>query len=118
MQRPSAVQILWAVAVVAAGLALVASMWLGRSYLLHWLPSRGVWATRWVAVAFLICDVAISASLVTLLVTQERRPPAWAEERLPYGGRWLWYFLIGLSILCYVALAPTFLFLYVRMVMR
>jgi hypothetical protein len=108
----------WALAVVLAGLALVAAVGLGRSFLLHWLPSRGVWATRWVAVAFLICDIAISASLITLLITKERRPPLWAEQRLPYEGRWLWYFLIGLSILCYATLAPTFLFLYVRMVLR
>jgi hypothetical protein len=118
MHRPSAGQIFWALAVVVAGLTLVASLWVGRDYLLRWLPTRGIWATRWVAVAFLICDVAVTVSLITLLVTGERRPPAWAEERLPYRGRWLWYFLIGLSILCYVALAPTFLFLYVRMIMR
>jgi hypothetical protein len=118
MQRPSGVQMFWSLMVVMAGLALVACLWLGRSYLLHWLPSHGVWATRWVAVSFLICDLAISVSLLTLLITRERRPPVWAERRLPYRGRWLWYFLIGLTILCYAALAPTFLFLYVRMIMR
>jgi hypothetical protein len=81
----------------------------------HWLPTRGILATRILAVAYLVCDVAIGSSLVILLVVRGRRAPEWVEQRLPFGGRWLWYVLLGLTVLCYAGLAPTFLFLFIRM---
>jgi len=80
----------------------------------HGLPGRSVIVTRMVAVAFLLSDVAISTSLITLLVTQDRSAPAWAERRLPFRGRWLWHLLLALTILSYLSLAPTFLFFYVQ----
>jgi hypothetical protein len=75
----------------------------------------GVMATRAMAVAFIVCDIAISSSLVILLITRELRAPAWIERRLPASGRWLWHVLLGLTVLGYAALAPTFLFFLVQM---
>ena len=74
----------------------------------------GVVATRALAVSFLLCDMAISASLVLLLIIREPRAPAWLERRSPASGRWLWRVLMGLTILCYASLAPTFLFLLIQ----
>jgi hypothetical protein len=76
---------------------------------LHGLNLRGAAAVRTLAVSFLACDLAIAASLVTLLVLPERRMPVWIEQRLPFGGRWVWHALLGVTILCYLGLAPTFL---------
>ena len=73
-----------------------------------------VMTTRAMAVAFLMCDVAISSSLVLLLLTRDLRPPPWLERRLPFRGRWLWHVLMGLAVLGYAALAPTFLFFLVQ----
>ena len=73
-----------------------------------------VMATRAMAVAFIICDVAISSSLVLLLLTRDLRAPAWLERRLPFRGRWLWHILMGLAVLGYAALAPTFLFFLIQ----
>ena len=97
------------------GVVLLLLVSVGLRVMLALTDQKGVAGTRALAIAFLLCDMAISASLVLLLVTQERRPPDWAERRLPYRGRWLWYLLIGLTILSYAALAPTFLFLLVQM---
>src|SRR5947208_833744 len=58
---------------------------------------------------------AMRADRPFLLVMQDRRAPAWVERRLPSGGRWLWSLLLGLTILCYVSLAPTFLFFLVHL---
>jgi hypothetical protein len=79
------------------------------------LAGRSVLITRLVAGAFLLSDVAVSASLITLLVTRDRSAPPWAERRLPLRGRWLWHLLLGLTILSYVSLAPTFLFFYIQL---
>jgi hypothetical protein len=103
--------------VLCAGLILVVLVRVGLLVVGlhdHGLSGRSVIVTRMVAVAFLLSDVAISASLITLLVTQDRRAPAWAERRLPFRGRWLWHLLLGLTILSYLSLAPTFLFFYVQ----
>jgi hypothetical protein len=78
-------------------------------------PARRALVTRILAITFVACDVAVSASLITLLVLQDRRAPVWMERRLPTLGRWLWHFLLGLVVLCYVSLAPTFLYLYLHM---
>ena len=75
----------------------------------------GVAATRGIAILFLICDVAISSSLILLLLTRPLRAPAWLERRLPASSRWLWRILFGLTVLGYAALAPTFLFFLVQM---
>ena len=99
----------------ALGVVLLVSVSVGLRVLVALTEQKGVGGVRALAVAFLLCDMAISASLVLLLVTHERRAPYWAERRLPYRGRWLWYLLIGLTILSYAALAPTFLFLLVQM---
>ena len=80
----------------------------------HGLPGRSVLVTRLVAGAFLLSDVAVSVSLITLLVAQDRRAPLWAERRLPFRGRWLWHLLLGLTILSYASLAPAFLFFLVQ----
>jgi hypothetical protein len=71
--------------------------------------------TRLVAVAFLLSDVAVSASLITLLVARDRRAPLWAERRMPYRGRWLWHLLLILTILSYLSLAPTFLYFFMKL---
>jgi hypothetical protein len=76
---------------------------------------HGVMATRALAVTFMLCDVAISTSLIMLLVIGDRRAPRWLERRLPYRGRWLWHLLLSLTILAYVCLAPTFMFLLLRL---
>jgi hypothetical protein len=75
----------------------------------------GVAALRGMAVLFLICDVAISSSLVLLLLTGPLRAPAWLERRLPASGAWIWRILFGLTVLGYAALAPTFLFFLIQM---
>jgi hypothetical protein len=78
-------------------------------------PSEEVIATRVLAVAFMVCDVAITSSLITLLILRRRRLPEAVERRFPFGGRWLWSFLFGLTVLCYLALTPTFLFFLLQM---
>jgi hypothetical protein len=100
--------------IVCAGLISVVLVRVGLLLVGHELPGRSVLVTRLVAAAFLLSDVAISVSLVTLLVTQDRSAPAWAERRLPLRGRWLWHLLLGLTILSYLSLAPTFLFFYTQ----
>jgi hypothetical protein len=107
-------QIAWGVAALLAGLVMIVIglVAVGRQF--GELPSPGVTTTCWVAIAFLLSDIAITSSLVTLLVTRDRRAPAWIEERLPALGHRLWYLLLGLAILCYAALAPTFLYLYLQ----
>jgi len=80
----------------------------------HGPPGRSVLVTRLVAGAFLLSDVAVSVSLITLLVARDRTAPAWAERHLPYRGRWLWHLLLGLTILSYASLAPAFLFFFVQ----
>jgi hypothetical protein len=97
----------WIILFAALGTALVTLIVMSQQ--------GGVKLTRAVAVLFVICDVAISSSLVTLLITRDRSAPTWAERRLPFGGRWLWYLLVGLTVLSYMGLAPTFLFLYLQM---
>jgi drug/metabolite transporter (DMT)-like permease len=115
MGKPRNLQIAWGVAALLTGVVLivVGLVAVGRQF--EEMPSRGASTTRWVAIAFLLSDLAITSSLVTLLVTRERRAPAWIEERLPALGGWLWYLLLGLAILCYASLAPTFLYLYLHL---
>jgi hypothetical protein len=78
-------------------------------------PSRDVLVTRLLAVGFFACDVALGLSMVYLLILGNPRAASPEEKRLPVGGAWLWYLLVGLAVLCYVGLAPTFIFLYLRM---
>ena len=115
MDRSKAIQLVWGLAALLTGLMMivVGLVAIGRQF--EEVPARNAAPTRWVAVAFLLSDVAIASSLVTLLITRDRRAPAWIEQRFPALGRALWYLLLGLAILCYAALAPTFLFLYLQM---
>ena len=106
----------WLVVAILVGVVLIRIALLFVSPPLHGLPGEPVMATRTMAAAYLLCDIAISASLITLLVFSDRRPPAWVERRLPFAARWLWHFLLGLTILSYLSLAPTFLFFLIRMV--
>jgi hypothetical protein len=115
MHSPRTIQLAWGLAALLTGLVMigVGLVAVGRQF--EVLPARNVTMTRWVAAAFLLSDLAITSSLVTLLITRERRAPAWIEQRLPALGHWLWYVLLSLAILCYAALAPTFLYLYLQM---
>jgi hypothetical protein len=99
-----------AVAVVIALAVLARGLLIG----MHWLMGRGVLGTRVMAIFYMICDVSVVSSMLLLLITRERRPPIWLERRLPNSGRWLWPFLLCLTILAYVSLAPTFLYLYIH----
>lgn len=114
MDRPKRIQIAWGLAALLVGVVLIVIglVSVGRQF--GELPSRSATATRWAAVAFLLSDVAIVSSLVTLLITRDRRAPDWIEQRVPALGRWLWHLLLGLAILGYAALAPTFLYLYLQ----
>jgi hypothetical protein len=96
------------VLVVRAGLLVI-----GMSE--HGSPTHHVMATRMMGLAYMLCDIVISSSLVLLLLTRDRRAPAWAERRLPARGRWMWHFLLCLTILSYISLAPTFLFFLIQM---
>jgi hypothetical protein len=98
-----------------APFVILAAIGIALSGLLAMTRQGGVAAVRGMAVLFLICDVAISSSLILLLLTRPFRAPAWLERRLPASGRWLWRILFGLTVLGYAALAPTFLFFLVRM---
>lgn len=95
---------------VALAVVLLVATAVAARLLLALLHQGGVVATRAMAVAFMLCDIAIASSLVLLLVARENRPPAWLERRLPYRGRWVWYALVSLVVLCYLGLAPTFLY--------
>lgn len=79
------------------------------------LPGHRVMTTRLMGIAYMVCDLTISSSLVILLITRDRRAPAWAEHRLPGRGRWVWHALLCLTILSYLSLAPTFLFFLIHM---
>jgi hypothetical protein len=103
------------VLIVLAVIAVILGGLVALSRQLHELSARDVMTTRVFAAAFIVCDLVIGAALVTLLVIRDRRPPVWLERRLPFRGRWVWHFLLGLTILCYAGLAPTFLFLFVQM---
>jgi hypothetical protein len=81
----------------------------------HWLSSGGTTGTRFLALCFLASDVVISSSLILLLLMKDRGPLAWAERTIPFGRKWLWRFLVGLAVLCYLGLAPTYLFLLLQM---
>ena len=48
----------------------------------HWQHPRGIVATRVLAVVFMVCDVAIGTSLITLLLVKDRRPPMWVVAAL------------------------------------
>jgi len=98
--------------------AIVLVVWAGlsvASHASHTPAARHVMATRMMGVAYMVCDLAISSSLILLLLARHRSAPLWAERRLPGHGRWLWHFLVGLTILCYLSLAPTFLFFLIRL---
>jgi hypothetical protein len=102
---------------VAWGLVLLTTVILAvraLPALSHWAPPRNVFTTRLLAVAYVLCDVAIGSSLVILLIVRGRRPPEWVEQRLPLGGRWVWPLLLVLTALLYAGLAPTFLFFYLQ----
>jgi hypothetical protein len=86
------------------------------SELIHRLP-RGVVGVRVLAVAYIACDVILGASMVALLLMRVRLVPAWFDRRPRFSDTWVWYLLIGLTVLCYAGLAPTFLIL-LRQVQR
>jgi hypothetical protein len=100
---------------VAPVIVLLLTLSIGLRVLVVMVHHGGVLATRAIAVTFLLCDLAVSTSLLTLLIISERRAPLWVERRLPFLGRWLWYVLMGLAVLGYMSLAPTFLFLYMQL---
>src|SRR5262245_36850122 len=100
---------------VAPVVALLITLSIGLRVLFGMVHHGGVLATRALAVSFLLCDVAVSTSLLALLAINERRAPLWMERRLPFLARWLWYVLMGMAVLGYVSLAPTFLFLLVQL---
>jgi hypothetical protein len=111
--RPSQVLLGLLALLVGAGLLGVALLLMSAP---HPGPAaRSVLTTRLVAVMFMLSDVAISSSLVVLLLVRDHGTPAWLERRLPFRGRWVWYALMGLTVLCYASLAPTFLFFYLQM---
>ena len=95
-------------------IVLLLTVSIGLRLLLAMVHHGGVMATRAIAATFLLCDLAVSTSLLTLLIITERRAPAWMERRLPFLARSLWYVLMGLAVLGYMSLAPTFLFLYMQ----
>jgi hypothetical protein len=80
------------------------------SELLHRLP-RGVAGVRLLAVAYIACDILLGSSMVALLLVRVRLVPAWFDRRPRFSDTWVWYLLMGLTILCYAGLAPTFLIL-------
>src|SRR5207248_8695148 len=85
-------------------IVLLISVSIGLRVLLAMLHHGGVAATRAIAATFLLCDLAVSTSLLTLLIMSERRAPLWVERRLPFVARWLWYVLMGLAVLGYMSL--------------
>jgi hypothetical protein len=115
MEKRSVKRWVWLLVAILAGVVLVRIGLLLMSPLSHAVAGKGTLATRSMAVAYLLCDLAISFSMITLLVLGDRRSPSWVERRLPYRGRWLWHLLLGLTILSYLSLAPTFLFFLIRM---
>ena len=115
MQKRKLRQWVWLLLVLVAVVLVVRVGMLALSQPSHSSAARHVATTRMMGVAYMACDVAISSSLILLLITRNRRAPTWAERRLPGGGRWLWHFLVGLTILCYLSLAPTFLFFLIRL---
>jgi hypothetical protein len=118
MEKRSVKRWVWLLVAILIGVVLVRIGLFLVSPLPHGAAGKGAAAARSLAVAYLLCDVAISSSLIALLVLGDRRAPAWVERRFPLRGRWLWHLLLGLTILCYVSLAPTFLFFLIRMTMR
>src|SRR5712691_5577134 len=101
MAKKSVTRWVWLLVAILAGVVLMRMGLLLVSPLPHGPAGRGVGAARAMAAAYLLCDVAISASLITLLVINDRRAPAWVERRFPFRGRWLWHLLLGLTILSY-----------------
>jgi hypothetical protein len=69
---------------------------------------------RWYAVMFILCDVIIAASMVALLSCRESSLPKRVEWFFPVRGRWLRYFLVGLTVVAYASLAPGFLYLLIH----
>lgn len=115
MEKQQGSRWVWLVVAILAGVVLIRVGLRFISPPLHGPAGGRVMATREMAAAYLLCDMAICSSLITLLVISDRRAPAWVERRLPFASRWLWHFLVGLTILSYLALAPTFLFFLVRL---
>lgn len=74
----------------------------------------GVGTTRVLAALFLLCDVAVSASLVLLLVLGDPRAVPDEDRKSPVGAR-AWQILLGLAVLSYAGLSPLFLYLYLRL---
>ena len=62
-------------------------------------------------VAFILVDVLLSAALITLLCSRERRLPAWLEGVSPLKGRWLWYLLIALTVVFHLSTGVIFFLL-------
>lgn len=90
-----------------AGLALLPQ-------LREMLPG-GAGTVRLLAAAFLLCDVAISAALVALLIHGDPRGVP-AEDRRPgLLSPGLWRLLLGVAILGYLGLTPLFLMLYLQL---
>lgn len=81
----------------------------------HWSPKHDVGLTRMLAGAFLISDLAIGLSLITLLTMSDRRAPTWIERRFPASGEKVWRILVGVVVVCYVCLAPTWVLVLVQM---
>ena len=68
------------------------------------------------AICFFAADVVIAASLLLLLCTPHRRVPKAIEWMFPLRGKWLWRFLLAMSVLAYVALAPVGLMFLIRII--
>ena len=118
MEQKCVARWVWLLVAILVAVVLVRMGFVLMIPLPHGPAARSVGATRALAAAYLLCDVAVSTSLITLLVINDRRAPAWVEPRLPFRGRWLWHLLLGLTILSYLSLAPTFLFFLIRMTVR
>jgi hypothetical protein len=96
-------------------LGMVARLLFAISGHTHWSPKHDVALTRMLAGAFLISDLAIGVSLITLLTMSDRRPPAWLDRRYPTIGEKVWTILVAVVVVCYVSLAPTWVLVLVQM---
>jgi membrane protein DedA with SNARE-associated domain len=75
----------------------------------------GAGTLRMLAVAFLFCDLAISALLVTLLVLGDPQAAPLEDQPFAVVSRRLWRLLLGLAVLSYLGLTPLFLYLYLTL---
>jgi hypothetical protein len=70
--------------------------------------------TRWLAVLFILCDIAVGAALVAALLSRDYSAGASVEWALSRGRRRRWYVLVTLAGLAYFSLAPVFLTALIR----